>query len=166
MIEPSLFPFFLAFSLERCSPHIICLRICFHLLLVTHPVFLLLIGCSVMLGSLRPRGLQRARLPRPSLSPGALFKLMSSEPVMPSSHLMLRHPSPIPTAKPLQTLQPDAVSHLSPICTPVCLTTPFGSYASSPPSFFIPKGLITFWYSPLHFFPTQNSLETGRGRVL
>ena len=164
MIEPSLFPFFLAFSLERCSPHIICLRICFHLS-VTHPVFLLLIGCSVMLGSLRPHGLQHARLPRPSLSPGALFKLMSREPVMPSSHLMLRRPS-IPTAKPLQTLQPDAISRLSPICTPVCLTAPFGLYASSPPSFSIPKGLITFWYSPLHFFPTQNSLETGCGRVL
>ena len=41
------------------------------------------------LDSLRPRGLQHARLPCPSRS---LLKLMSIESVMPSNHLILCHP--------------------------------------------------------------------------
>ena len=42
-----------------------------------------------MSDSLRPHGLQHARLPCPSRS---LLKLMSIESVMPSNHLILRHP--------------------------------------------------------------------------
>ena len=37
-------------------------------------------------------GLQHARLPCPSLSPGVFSKLMSIELVMPSNHLILCHP--------------------------------------------------------------------------
>ena len=44
-----------------------------------------------MSDSLQPYGLQHARLPCPSPSPGFL-KLMSIESVMPSSHLVLRLP--------------------------------------------------------------------------
>ena len=42
--------------------------------------------------SLRPHGLQHARLPCPSPSPGALLRLMSIESVIPSNHLILCHP--------------------------------------------------------------------------
>ena len=44
---------------------------------------------SVMSDSLQPQGLQHARLPCPSLTPGAC---MSIELVMPSNHLILCHP--------------------------------------------------------------------------
>jgi len=48
---------------------------------------------SVMSNSLWHHGLQQARLPCPSLSPGrSLLKLMSIELVMPSNHLVLYHP--------------------------------------------------------------------------
>ena len=43
--------------------------------------------CSVVSDSLQPHGLQHARLPCPSIC--SLFKLMSVESVMPSSHLIL-----------------------------------------------------------------------------
>ena len=46
-------------------------------------------SCSVMSDSLRPHGLQHARLPCPSQS---LLKLMSIESVMPSNHLIFCHP--------------------------------------------------------------------------
>ena len=45
-----------------------------------------------MSNSLQPHGLQHARLPCPSLSPGSLLQLMSIESVMPSNHLILCHP--------------------------------------------------------------------------
>ena len=49
------------------------------------------VSCSAVSDSLWPHGLQHARLPCPSPSPGFL-KLMSIESVMPSSHLVLRLP--------------------------------------------------------------------------
>ena len=49
---------------------------------------LFLFSCSVMSNSLRPHGLQHARLPCPSPSPGACSN-MSIELVMPSNHLIL-----------------------------------------------------------------------------
>ena len=49
---------------------------------------LFLFSCSVMSNSLRPHGLQHARLPCPSPSPGACSN-MSIELVMPSKHLVL-----------------------------------------------------------------------------
>ena len=48
--------------------------------------------CSVVSTSLRPYGLQHARLPCPSPTPQSLLKLMSIESVMPSNHLILCHP--------------------------------------------------------------------------
>ena len=46
---------------------------------------------SVMSNSLQPRGLQHARLPCPSPTPGA-YSLMSIASVMPSNHLILCRP--------------------------------------------------------------------------
>ena len=46
---------------------------------------------SVMSDSLRPHGLQHARLPCPSPTPGA-YSLMPIESVMPSNHLILCRP--------------------------------------------------------------------------
>ena len=42
--------------------------------------------------TLQPHGLQHARLPCPSPTPGALFKLTSIELVIPSNHLILCRP--------------------------------------------------------------------------
>ena len=42
-----------------------------------------------MSNSLQPHGLQHARLPCPSLSPGSLLRLMSIESIMPSNHCIL-----------------------------------------------------------------------------
>ena len=47
---------------------------------------------SVMSNSLRPHGLQHARPPCPSPTPGAYSNLMSIESVIPSYHLILCHP--------------------------------------------------------------------------
>ena len=44
-----------------------------------------------MSNSLQPHGLQHARLPCPSSTPGAYLKLMSIELAMPSNHLILCH---------------------------------------------------------------------------
>ena len=52
---------------------------------------LLLLFSSVVSDSLRPHGLQHARLPCPLLSL-SLLKLMSMELVMPSNQLILYHP--------------------------------------------------------------------------
>ena len=54
---------------------------------------LLLFSHSVMSDSLRPHGLQYARLPSPSLSLSqSLLRLMSIELMMPSNHPILCHP--------------------------------------------------------------------------
>ena len=47
---------------------------------------------SVMSNSLQPHGLQHARPPCPSPTPGSSLRLMFIESVMPSSHLILCHP--------------------------------------------------------------------------
>ena len=47
---------------------------------------------SAMSDSLRPHGLQRARLPCPSPTPGIYPNFMSIDSVMPSNHLFLCHP--------------------------------------------------------------------------
>ena len=49
-------------------------------------------SCSVVSHSLRPHGLQHARLPCPSPTPGVNSKLMSIELVMPSNHFILCRP--------------------------------------------------------------------------
>ena len=48
-------------------------------------------SCSVMLDSLRPHGLQQARPPCPSPTPG-VYSNISIESVVPSNHLILCHP--------------------------------------------------------------------------
>ena len=53
---------------------------------------LLLFSCLVMSNSLQPHGLQHARLPCPSLSPGVCSEIMSVESVLPSNHYILCHP--------------------------------------------------------------------------
>ena len=45
-----------------------------------------------MSNSFRPHGLQHARTPYPSPTPGSLLKLMSIESVIPSNHLILCRP--------------------------------------------------------------------------
>ena len=52
---------------------------------------LLFCSCSVVSDSLRPHGLQHARLPCTSPSPGTLLKLVF-ESVVPSNHLILCYP--------------------------------------------------------------------------
>ena len=49
-------------------------------------------SCSVMSDPLRPCELQHARLPCPSTVSWSLLKLMSTELVMPSNHLVHYHP--------------------------------------------------------------------------
>ena len=49
-------------------------------------------SCSVVSDSLRPHESQHARPRFPSPTPQGLFKLMSIELVMPTSHLILCHP--------------------------------------------------------------------------
>ena len=54
-------------------------------------------SCSVMSNSLRPHGLQYARLPSlSSTNSWSLLKLMSIESVMPCNHLILCHPLLLP----------------------------------------------------------------------
>ena len=55
-------------------------------------ILLLLFSHSVVSDSLQPHGLQHTRLPCPSPSPGAYSKLMPTELVMPSTHLVLSRP--------------------------------------------------------------------------
>ena len=56
--------------------------------------------CLVMSDSLRPHGLQHARPPCPSPTPGHLPRLMSIESVMPSNHLILCCPFLLPSIFP------------------------------------------------------------------
>ena len=57
----------------------------------THMRRTLLFSDPVVCDSLRPHGLQHARLPHPSLSPGVCSN-SCPESVMPSNHLVLCHP--------------------------------------------------------------------------
>ena len=59
--------------------------------LSNHCCCCLLFSCQVVSDSLQPHELQHARFLCPSL-PLSFFKLMSIESVMPSNHLILRHP--------------------------------------------------------------------------
>ena len=49
-------------------------------------------SCLVISDSLRPHGLQHARLTCPSPTPGGLLTIMSIKSVMPSNHLIFCHP--------------------------------------------------------------------------
>ena len=65
----------------------VCVCVC-----VYSRISLLLFSCPVVSDSLWPHGLKLTRLPRPSPTPGACFRLMSIESVMPSNHLLLCRP--------------------------------------------------------------------------
>ena len=54
--------------------------------------WLMSFSCSVVSSSLQPHGLQHARLPCPSLSSPSLYKFMSIESMIPSTHLVLCGP--------------------------------------------------------------------------
>ena len=87
----------------------------FHLLIVV------LFSHSVVSASLRPRGLQHARLPCPSPSPG-LPKFMSIESVMPStissSAALFSSPSPLLPPPWKGKWKSKSVTHVSPFATP------------------------------------------------
>ena len=55
---------------------------------------------SVVSDSLQPHGLQHSRPTCPSPTPGVYSNLMSIESVMPSNHLILRHPLLLPSIFP------------------------------------------------------------------
>ena len=54
-------------------------------------------SCSVLSNSLRPHGLQHARLPCPITNSQSLLKLVSIKSVMPSNHLILCRPLLLPS---------------------------------------------------------------------
>ena len=62
--------------------------------MISKVLWFYVVPCSVakLCPTLRPHGLQHARLCCPPPSPGACSELMSTESVMPSNHLILRHP--------------------------------------------------------------------------
>ena len=71
------------------------LLICYILIIFDHYIYIfssVQFSHSVVSNSLSPHESQHARPPCPSPTPGSLFKLMSIESVMPSSHLILCHP--------------------------------------------------------------------------
>ena len=59
---------------------------------ISYTYTFLLFGCSVVSDSLPPHGLQYTRLPCHSPSPRACSNSVSIKSVMPSNHLILRHP--------------------------------------------------------------------------
>ena len=74
--------------ISHCSPS----RVWFHEGVEVKARLLVQFSCSVMSYPLRPHGLQHARLPCPSPTPGACSNLMSIQSVMPSNHFILCHP--------------------------------------------------------------------------
>ena len=70
-------------------------------------------SCSAVSNSLRPHGLQHARPPCPSLTPGVLLKLMSIESVMPFNNLILCHPLFLPWIFPsIRVFSDESILHI------------------------------------------------------
>ena len=127
-------------------------------------VLLLLFSCSVLSDSLRPHGLQHARLSCPSPSSRSLLKFMSIESVMPSNHLILCYPLLF-----LPSISP-SIRVFSNKLAP-CIRWPkywSFSFSISPSNKYL--GLISFstdWFDLLvtktqtNFWPTQYTQETG-----
>ena len=70
-------------------------------------------SCTVKYDSLRPHGLQHARLPCPLPAPGAWLKLMSIELGMPSNHLILCRPLLLPSISPsIRVFSIESVLHI------------------------------------------------------
>ena len=113
----------------------------------------MLFSCQVMSNSLRYHGLQRARLPCPSPSPGVC---PSSYPLMPSNHLILCHPLLIPPSIFLPSIR--VFSNESVICIRWPKYWSF-SFSISPSSEY--SGLISFridWFDLLVVQGTLKSL--------
>ena len=85
-------PFSTGSSQPRDWTRISCISSRFFLVWATwEALFLHQFSCSVVSNCLRPHGLQHARLPCPSPTPGACSN-SSIKPVMPSNHLILFQP--------------------------------------------------------------------------
>ena len=78
-------------SILWCSP--------FFIVQFSHPyISSVQFSCSIVSDSLQPHGLQHARLPCPSPTPGGYSNSKSIELVMPSNHLILCCPSLLPSS--------------------------------------------------------------------
>ena len=108
----------------------------------------------VMSDSLRPHGLQHARLPCPSPTPGAYSKLMSKESVMPSNHLILCHPLLLPPSIFLSIRVFSNESVLL-IRWPKCWSF---SFSNSPSNEY--SGLISFRIDWLDLLAVQGTLKS------
>ena len=109
---------------------------------------------SVMSDSLRPHGLQHARLPCPSPTPRAYSKLMSKESVMPSNHLILCHPLLLPPSIFLSIRVFSNESVLL-IRWPKCWSF---SFSNSPSNEY--SGLISFRIDWLDLLAVQGTLKS------
>ena len=111
-----------------------------------------------MSDSLRPHGLQHARLPCPSSTPGvitnsqSLLKHMFIELVMPFNHLILCHLLLLPSIFPTSRVFPESV---------VCITWPkFWSFSFSISPSNEHLGLISFRMDRLDFIVVQGTLKS------
>ena len=109
---------------------------------------------SIMSNSLRPHGVQHARLPCPSPTPRVNSKFMSIESVMPSNHLIVCHflllpPSIFPS---FRVFSNESVLHI---------TWPKNwsfSFNFSPSNEY--SGLISFRMDLLHLLAVQGTLKS------
>ena len=112
-----------------------------------------LFNCSVTSDSLQPRGLQHARLPCPSLSPGVCSN-SGTESVMPSNHLILCHPLLL-----LPSIFPSIRVFSNELA--LCIRWPnYWSFSFSISPFNEYSGLISFrsWFAPLAVQRTPKGL--------
>ena len=106
-----------------------------------------------MSNSLRPRGLQQARYPCPSVNSQSLLKLMSIELLMPSNRLILCGPPspPVPQSLPASVFSNGSTLHMR--------WPKYWSYSFS----IIPSkehpGLISFRMDWLHLLAVQGALK-------
>ena len=112
----------------------------------------LLFSCSVVSNSLWPHRLQDARLHFPSLFPGVLLKLMSTESVMWSNHLVLCHPLLLlPSIFPsIRVFSSESVLHIR--------WPKYWSLNISPSNEY--SGLISFRFDWLDLLAVQRSLKS------
>ena len=107
---------------------------------------------SVVSDSLRPYGLQHARLPCPSPSSWSLLKLMSIELVMPSNHLLCHPLFLLPSIFPSIRV----FSHESAVCIRWPKYWSFG-FSISPSNEY--SGLISFRMDWLDLLAVQGTLK-------
>ena len=122
---------------------------CFQFVLM-HP-YSVQISPLVMSNSLRPHGLQHARLPCPSPTPRACSNSVSIKLVMTSSHLILCHPLLLlPSIFPnIQVFSSESVLHIR--------WTKYWSFSISPSNEY--SGLISFRMDWLDLLAVQGTLK-------